>query len=340
MQSNVCSTSITESVSQIIEALKQGALQLARLLETREIQYSSHANASGDNQLQIDIAADNLFGKILSSLSIKGFASEEREGVVLCDMTCFQKFDSNLQSDDSLQRDKQDNILQGALLQELLSSNVLIQSSTIYTLTMQDLLVAFDPLDGSSLMDSNLSIGSIFGIYAHTFAPQNLIASLYFLYGPRLELVVAKDSQSLHYLYNPSTGTWHFIQELKLQQKGKINATGGTQKYWDIKHFELVQSFFREGYRLRYSGGMVPDLHQILCKGGGIFSYPATSDSPTGKLRKLFEVYPFALIFEYAGGGAIDGKTRLLDGDVKSIHESTPCFFGSHEEIQRVREFV
>lgn len=335
MQTHVSNTTITESISQIIEALKKGALQVAELLKTRDTEYSAHANASGDNQLRVDIAADNLFGEILSNLPIKGFASEEREGIVLCDTSLYSAADSSANSL-SFQQSKQDYILRDSEIQELLMYNAMSYNDPMQTSTMQNFLVAFDPLDGSSLMDSNLSVGSIFGIYLHTFAPQNLIASLYFLYGPRLELVIARDSKSMHYLYNPHTGLWQCIQELQLQQKGKINATGGTQKYWDTKHFTLIQSFFKEGYRLRYSGGMVPDLHQILCKKGGIFSYPATLDSPKGKLRKLFEVYPFALIFEYAGGMAIDGKKRLLDGVVEAIHESTPCFFGSNEEIQRV----
>ncbi len=94
-----------------------------------------------------------------------------------------------------------------------------------------------------------------------------------------------------------------------------------------------------DGYRLRYSGGMVPDLHHILLKGGGIFSYPATIDKPKGKLRALFEVFPFALIFERAGGKAIDDKgIRLLDREVKHHHDTLPCFFGSKEEISRLKK--
>ncbi|MFX4155754.1 fructose-bisphosphatase class I, partial [Aliarcobacter butzleri] len=81
------------------------------------------------------------------------------------------------------------------------------------------------------------------------------------------------------------------------------------------------------------SGGMVPDLHQILLKGGGLFSYPATSDRPKGKLRQLFEVFPFALAFEKAGGKAIDGTKRVLEVSTTHIHDTTACFFGSNTEI-------
>ena len=100
----------------------------------------------------------------------------------------------------------------------------------------------------------------------------------------------------------------------------------------------MVDSFFAEGYRLRYSGGMVPDLHQILLKGGGLFSYPATSDRPKGKLRKLFEVFPFAFIFKMAGGDAIDGKKDLMTLPCSNPHETSQCFFGSKYEIARVKD--
>ncbi|MCE3046912.1 class 1 fructose-bisphosphatase [Helicobacter kayseriensis] len=200
--------------------------------------------------------------------------------------------------------------------------------------------VAYDPIDGSSLLDSNLSVGTIFGIYAKDFEGKNLVASGYILYGPRLEIVIAqKDEVGVRHLrFDPKKQEWREQERLFLAQKGKINASGGTQKYWSNQHQKMILSLFQNGYRLRYSGGMVPDLHQILVKGGGLFSYPATQDAPQGKLRKLFEVFPFALIFECAGGEAIDGKSRLLDLGIQTSHESCPCFFGSKEEIGLVRE--
>ena len=83
---------------------------------------------------------------------------------------------------------------------------------------------------------------------------------------------------------------------------------------------------------------MVPDLHQILLKGGGLFSYPGTSDKPEGKLRRLFEVFPFAFIYEKAGGGAIDGKNDLMTLGHAHTHDTAICFFGSNYEIARVKE--
>lgn len=232
------------------------------------------------------------------------------------------------------------------LIQEYLSSLPIIKAifseekeEIITTNPQGKYLIAYDPIDGSSLIGGNLSVGTIFGIYEESFEGKNLKASGYILYGPRLEMIVAKNAKEKpsHFRYNPKTQDWDFQGELSLQSKGNINATGGTQKFWSKEHKEKIEHLFSMGYRLRYSGGMVPDLHQILIKQGGLFSYPATQDHPNGKLRKLFEVFPFALIFECAGGEAIDGEKRLLDLPISQSHESCACFFGSKEEIALIR---
>lgn len=195
--------------------------------------------------------------------------------------------------------------------------------------------IAYDPLDGSSLIDVNLSVGSIFGIYKGGFDAKNMVASCYVVYGPRVEMVFAENKVKLYLL---QAGDFEFVKEIHLSEKGKLNAPGGTQQNWQPYHKEMVDSFFKEGYRLRYSGGMVPDLHQILLKGGGLFSYPGTSDKPDGKLRKLFEVFPFAFIYQKAGGDAIDGANDLLTLKCAHVHDTSPCFFGSKYEISRVKD--
>ncbi|WP_457743982.1 class 1 fructose-bisphosphatase [Sulfurimonas sp.] len=195
--------------------------------------------------------------------------------------------------------------------------------------------IAYDPLDGSSLVDVNLSVGSIFGIYDRAFGADKMVAACYVVYGPRVEMVFAQNKTKLHLL---QAGEFEFVKEICLKEKGKLNAPGGTQQNWEPYHKALVDSFFAEGYRLRYSGGMVPDLHQILLKGGGIFSYPATSDKPHGKLRRLFEVFPFAFIYEKAGGDATNGHKDLMTLDYAHVHDTSPCFFGSKYEIKKVKE--
>ncbi|MBD3823257.1 MAG: class 1 fructose-bisphosphatase [Epsilonproteobacteria bacterium] len=195
--------------------------------------------------------------------------------------------------------------------------------------------VAYDPLDGSSLIDVNLSVGSIFGIYEGGFDSKHMVAACYVVYGPRVEMVFAENKTKMYLL---QAGDFEFVKEIRLSEKGKLNAPGGTQQNWPSYHKEMIDGLFQEGYRLRYSGGMVPDLHQILLKGGGLFSYPGTSDKPNGKLRKLFEVFPFAYIYTKAGGEAIDGQRALMDLGCAHIHDTSPCFFGSKYEIDRVKD--
>ena len=199
-----------------------------------------------------------------------------------------------------------------------------------------ELCIAYDPLDGSSLINVDLSVGSIFGIYDGEWSAQKMIAAVYVVYGPRMEMVTAYRANVRHYIYRH--GRFKELEIINLKEKGKLNSPGGTQKNWYPHHKELVEGLFSDGYRLRYSGGMVPDLHQILLKGGGLFSYPGTTDKPEGKLRKLFEVFPFAFVYELAGGEAIDDTgNRLLDQPCNDPHDTTPCFFGSKDEIARVR---
>jgi len=198
--------------------------------------------------------------------------------------------------------------------------------------------VCYDPLDGSSIVDYNLSVGSIFGIYKGGLNGENLVASVYIVYGPRVEMVkTIKGSKPEHFRL---VGTkFEKLADITMEQKGKLNAPGSTQKNWYPYHKELIESLFQEGYRLRYSGGMVPDLHQILLKGGGLFSYPGTTDKPKGKLRDLFEIIPFALAYIEAGGEAIDDKgNSLLELKPEHPHDTSPCFFGSKYEIAKVKE--
>lgn len=198
-----------------------------------------------------------------------------------------------------------------------------------------EFIVAYDPLDGSSLMDVNFAIGSIFAIYEKSPKASNLKAAVYSVYGPRIELVVCEDIPRLYRLNQKDE--FVLVKELKMLEKGKINSTGGTQKNWEKKHVDFIKALFDEGYRLRYSGAMVSDVHQILLKGGGLFSYPATKDAPKGKLRAFFEVFPLAFIIEKAGGKTSNGEnSSLLELEFNDIHSTTPCFFGSNYEIEKL----
>jgi len=199
-----------------------------------------------------------------------------------------------------------------------------------------EFLVAYDPLDGSSLVDVNLAVGSIYGIYTEKFGGKNIIASVYVVFGPRVEMVVC-DGTKVE-LYRLLKDEFVYIKDIVMEQKGSINSPGSTQQCWYPHHKKLIEDMFDADYKLCYSGGMVPDLHHILLRGGGLFSYPGASDKPKGKLRQLFEVFPFAFIFETAKGGATDSTSRVLDIETLHIHDTSPCFFGSVSEIQMVEK--
>ena len=198
-------------------------------------------------------------------------------------------------------------------------------------------IVAYDPLDGSSLLDVNFSVGSIFAIYENEAKAKNLKAAAYSIYGPRLEFVLCAEKVELFRL--DKEAKFSLVKELKMSEKGKINASGGTQKEWSKTHADFIKALFDEGYRLRYSGAMVSDIHQILCKGGGLFSCPATKSSPNGKLRAFFEVFPLAFVIEKAGGFSTNGfNDSLLELEFNEIHATTPCFFGSKYEIEKLKQ--
>ena len=111
--------------------------------------------------------------------------------------------------------------------------------------------VAYDPLDGSSLIDVNLSVGSIYGIYDGAFGAENMVASCYVVHGPRVEMVFAENKTKLYLL---QAGEFEFVKEIRLNEKGKLMAPGGTQQNWASYHKGMIDNFFQEGYRLRYSG--------------------------------------------------------------------------------------
>lgn len=247
----------------------------------------------------------------------------------------------NSSGEDQLKLDVQSDLIIEKAFADVASVKALVSEEKEGVLHISETgkyTVCYDPLDGSSLIDVNLSVGSIFGIYEGELKGENLVASAYVVYGPRVELMIATREGKPRF-YRATGGIFKEIREVALNQKSKLNASGGTQKEWQPQHKAFISSLFASGYQLRYSGGMVPDLHQILLKGGGLFSYPGTADKPKGKLRQLFEVIPFALMYEQAGGEAVNDKgQRLLELVPGHPHDTSPCFFGSKAEISALRE--
>ncbi|WP_024751159.1 class 1 fructose-bisphosphatase [Helicobacter pylori] len=196
-------------------------------------------------------------------------------------------------------------------------------------------LIAYDPLDGSSVMEANFLVGTIIGIYEKDYKAQNLAASLYVVFGHKIELVVALEEVYRYAFYQ---NKFHFIETIVLENKGKIIASGGNQKDFSLGLKKALEGFFAENYRLRYSGSMVADVHHVLVKKGGMFSYPQK------KLRKLFEVFPLALMVEKAKGEAFyfdkGVKKRLLEQSVENYHEKSECYLASPHEAHILEKYL
>jgi len=203
--------------------------------------------------------------------------------------------------------------------------------------------ITADPLDGSSLVDTNLSIGTIIGIHSSPVLNEGrktLVAAMYITYGPLITMVYSAGKGSHEFVLNRE-GEYVLAQEnIVMDDRGSIYSLGGLRKEWLPEHLAYVEFLESSGYKLRYSGGFVPDINQILIKKGGIFSYPALKKSPSGKLRLIFELQPMAYILEQAGGMATDGSRDILDIKATDLDHRSPVYIGSRFEIQKAREFL
>ena len=203
--------------------------------------------------------------------------------------------------------------------------------------------VAVDPLDGSSLVDVNLSVGTIVGIYKGEDFLQpgrNLVGAMFVVYGPRTTLVYCA-GKGVHEFTLNTLGEFVLTREnIVLKDSNKIYSPGGLRNQYLEEHDLFIDFLEKEGYKLRYSGGFVPDINQILLKGGGLFTYPATTKNRNGKLRLLFELNPMAFLIENAGGYASNGNMPILDIRPEKIDQREPVYIGSKEEVKLAERFI
>lgn len=225
-------------------------------------------------------------------------------------------------------------------------------------------ILLFDPLDGSSNIDVNVSIGTIFGIYkknsrekdkdylmSDILQPgQKLVAAGYFIYGSSTMMVYTTGSGVHGFTLYPSVGEFLLSHEnIRIPKKGKIYSVNeGNFPYWDEKTRALVE-YFRgkekasgRPYTSRYVGSLVADFHRNLLK-GGIFMYPADQKDPkktTGKLRLMVEANPLAMVVEQAGGYASDGKGPILKIEPTHLHQRVPLYIGSKEDVELAEAFL
>jgi fructose-1,6-bisphosphatase I len=207
--------------------------------------------------------------------------------------------------------------------------------------------VAFDPLDGSSNIDCNGPIGTIFSISKNEkeeiLLPGNrIVMAGYVLYGPSTEMVVAHNNKVNRFQLH-SDGHYLHIGPIVLNGLKKIYSINeGNSSLWNADIKQYIESYKQSGYGARYIGSMVADVHRTLLY-GGVFCYPADKKNPKGKLRLLYECFPMAFIFEAATGSAIVGDMscqRILDIVPVSIHQRTPILLGSAAEVKKYNPFL
>ena len=252
-------------------------------------------------------------------------------------------------------------------------ANIVEKSGTVCAITSEEMeepvivpeekagkyIFMMDPLDGSSNIDVNVSIGTIFSIYQKKSPGipvtkddllqkgADQIAGGYILYGSSTMFIYSSGNGVHGFTLDPSIGEFFLSHpDMKIPTQGNIYSVNeGNQIIWDDKQVNIV-NYFKEfdvttkrPYKGRYIGSMVSDFHRTLLK-GGIFMYPKDNKNPNGKLRFSFEASPLAFIVENAGGRASTGKERILDIVPSDIHQCVPLYIGSCADVKIAESFL
>lgn len=222
-------------------------------------------------------------------------------------------------------------------------------------------VLLFDPLDGSSNIEASISIGTIFSIYKRISPDDGQPGTIedclqpgykqevagYILYGSSTVFVYTAGHGVFGFTLDPAVGEFLLSHDnIRIPAESKIYSINeGNYKYWHqgvknyIKYLQEEDTITRRPYSSRYIGSMVADIHRNLLY-GGIFMYPADSRSPMGKLRLMYECNPMAFIVENAGGRASNGCQRILDIIPEGLHQRTPVFLGSRQDVGMLEKFI
>ena len=221
-------------------------------------------------------------------------------------------------------------------------------------------VILTDPLDGSSNIDVNVSVGTIFSIYRRVspvgtpvtledfMQPGNRqVAAGYIVYGSSTMLVYTTGHGVNGFTYDPSLGVFCLSHEnIQIPKTGKIYSINegqylkfpmGVKKY--LKYCQEEDKETQRPYTSRYIGSLVSDFHRNMLK-GGIYIYPRATNYPNGKLRLLYEGNPMAFLAEQAGGVASDGYNRILDIQPTALHQRVPLFIGSREMVKKAEQLM
>ena len=283
---------VPDDLRHLLVDIARAGRDIRYAIQTSEGGLSGGSNQFGEQQLKLDVLADELMEHYLcENGAVACFCSEEHDNIVEVDPRASYS-------------------------------------------------VAFDPLDGSSLVDANFAIGSIFGVYKGSAiigrTPREQIAAGYILYGPRT-LFVYSAGDGVHAFLLNDIGEFILMREyMGIGDSAKNYSPGNLSAIHDNVAYRRVLDHWLSSMTLRYSGCMVADIHHILSKGQGVFTNIGGAKYPEGKLRLVFECGPFAYLVEQAGGASSDGKHSLLDHVITACDQRTPIIVGSGPEVASV----
>lgn len=210
-------------------------------------------------------------------------------------------------------------------------------------------VIAMDPLDGSSNIDVNVSVGTIFSIMKRKTGTVNdfyqkaseQVAAGYIIYGSSTMFVYTTGNGVNGFTLDPTVGTFLLSHpDIRIPEEGKIYSVNESNySKWDNKVQKYIDCLKEQNYTSRYIGSMVSDVHRTLIK-GGVFAYPVDSKNENGKLRVCYEVAPMSILVEQAGGKAVTGKDSALDLAPSDLHQRSPIFLGSTKSIDMLNNYL
>lgn len=242
-------------------------------------------------------------------------------------------FTTNIHNEKQLSIDLlSNNIIKNSLLKlECVNSFISEEDYNIcYNSFNGKYIVAIDPLDGSTNIQSNLPTGTIFGIYNKD--NKELISSGYCLYASTVVMVISYNNTVDMFLYDEETHNFYL-------DKTNIRIPDGNIYSFNLGNTKINEFISNNDNSFRYTGALVADAHNILLN-GGLFGYPKTLKHNNGKLRLLYECKPISKIMIDAGGEAINGDENILDLRFENIHDKSPLFFGSKNQVNKIKKFI
>ena len=331
-----------EEIESIFTALQTATKTISKLVRKCDLQGTTglygNMNIQGEEQKKLDVITNEVLKNALKWAGHLGtLASEEEDNIIMVDNRGNRVY----------------------------SGNVLIEQEGKY-------IAVFDPLDGSSNIDANIPVGTIFGIFRNddeciitdedpdqildaeerrclqnTLQPgKNLVAAGYCLYSSATTLVFTLGNGVDGFTLDESIGEFTLTRKnIRIPPRGKIYSFNEANRWdWDqplqdyITDIQQGRGDTKTRYSSRYIGSMVADVHRTLLY-GGVFGYPADRRNPDGKLRLLYEAAPMSFLVEQAGGLALTGKNRIMELSPQSVHQRVPCILGSKEDVEEIRRY-